>query len=271
MEKSSTAFSQQLAQHRGDYGFDAPAVPVLFLLVGLVMLVIGLLSFLLWQSLLFGIIGLLSAVYMLLSGASCLYTTRRGKFQVWAELLSRLNLRGDEHILDLGCGRGAVLLMAAALLHEGKATGVDIWKSSDQSGNASSATQQNAEREGVAGRIELRTADMRQLPFATNSFDLVLASFAIHNIPQRAGRSTALDEAVRVLKAGGRLIIVDIHVTHRYTEHLRELEMTDVTHHLLDWRFWYGFPWVITQLVTATKPSVSSSDVTGQEKNPLKS
>ena len=167
MEKSSPEFSGRLAQRRGDYGFDAPYVPALFLLIGLALLVSGLLALLLWQSRIFGSIDLLVGLYLLLSGASYIYTTRRGKFQVWAELLSRLNLRGDEQILDLGTGRGAVLLIAAAVLQEGKATGVDIWKSRDQSGNAPSATQQNVEREDVAERIELFTADMRQLPSPT--------------------------------------------------------------------------------------------------------
>ncbi len=134
MEKSSPEFSHRFAQRQGDYGFDAPYVPVLFLLIGLVMLVVSLLSLLLWQSPIFGIIDLLFGLYMLLSGASYIYTTRRVKFQVWAELLSPLDLRGDEQIFDLGTGRGAVLLMAASLLPRGKATGVDIWKTSDQSG-----------------------------------------------------------------------------------------------------------------------------------------
>jgi arsenite methyltransferase len=254
MEKSSPGFSQRLAQRRGDYGFDAPYVPTLFLLIGLAVLVIGLLSLLLWQSRIFGIIDMIIGLYFLLTGASYIYTTRRGKFQVWAELLSRPNLRGDEQILDLGTGRGAVLLMAAELLQDGKATGVDIWKTRDQSGNALSATQKNAELEGVAGRIELYTADMQQLPFVGNAFDLVLSSLAIHNIPTRQGRTRALDEAVRVLKPGGRLIIADIGETRRYAQHLRELGMNYVTYHLLDWRFWYGAPWVMTNLVTATKP-----------------
>jgi arsenite methyltransferase len=245
MEKSSPTFSQRLAQRRGDYGFDAPHVPAIILLIGLVMLGIGLLSLLLWQSFIFGIIGLLFGVYMLLSGASYIYTTRCGKFQVWAELLSSLNPRGDEQVLDLGTGRGAVLLMAASLLQGGKGTGVDIWKTSDQSGNVRSATQKNAEQEGVADRINLHTAD--------NSFDLVLSSLAIHNIPKREDRYKALDEAVRVLKPGGRLIIADIGETHRYAEHLSELGMTNVTHQMLDWRFWYA--WVMTKLVKATKSS----------------
>jgi len=85
METSSPEFSQRLAQRRGDYGFDAPYVPALFLLIGLALLVIGFLSLLLWQFRIFGIIDLLVGLYMLLSGASYIYTTRRGKFQVWAE------------------------------------------------------------------------------------------------------------------------------------------------------------------------------------------
>ncbi|MGI9059654.1 MAG: methyltransferase domain-containing protein [Ktedonobacteraceae bacterium] len=194
MKTSSSASPQRLAQRQGDYGFDAPYVPIIFLCVGLAVIVLGLLAFLLWQSPFWGIIGLLYGVYMLLSGASYIYTTRRGKFQVWAELLTGLNLRGDEQILDMGCGRGAVLLMAASFLTEGKARGVDIWSTSDQSGNAREVTLKNAEREGVARQVELYTADMRELPFANGTFDLVISSLAIHNISQREGRDKALEE-----------------------------------------------------------------------------
>ena len=38
-----------------------------------------------------------------------------GKFKVWAQELKALGLRGDEQVVDLGCGRGAVLTMAARL------------------------------------------------------------------------------------------------------------------------------------------------------------
>src|SRR4051794_9176183 len=80
--------------------------------------------------------------------AAYLYTTLRGKFVVWAELLDRLNLRGDERILDLGCGRGAVLLLAAQHLTTGRAVGVDLWRGADQSGNAAVATRRNPVAEG---------------------------------------------------------------------------------------------------------------------------
>jgi hypothetical protein len=60
---------------------------------------------------------------------------------------------------------------------------------------------------------------------------------------------------VRVLRPGGRLAIADIrYVTAEYTARLRERGMEDVHARGLGWRFWYGGPWVATNLVTARKP-----------------
>src|SRR6476646_9743913 len=92
------------------------------------------------------------------------------------------SVRGDEGILDLGCGRGAVLLLAAQHLTTGRAVGVDLWRKEDQSGNAMEATRHNAVVEGVEDRVELQTADMTLLPFANDSFDLVVSNVAVHNV-----------------------------------------------------------------------------------------
>lgn len=254
MASSLSRLSRQLARRRGDYGFDAPYVALMLGLVGVIFLALGLLSLGVFTLSVLGLICLLSAAIFLLSAASYVYTTRWGKFRAWADILTQLGLHGDEQILDLGCGRGAVLLMAARLLPRGKALGVDLWRSIDQSGNARSVTQRNAELEGVAERVELHTADMQKLPFANDSFGVVLSSLAIHNIHDSAGRQQAINEAVRVLKPGGKLLIADFR-TQRYAERLRELGMSDRTHRVLDWHFWYGGPWGATQLVRACKPS----------------
>src|SRR5207244_5522879 len=180
--------------------------------------------------------------------AAYLYTTLRGKFVVWAELLDRLNLRGDERILDLGCGRGAVLLLAAQHLTTGRAVGVDLWRRVDQSGNSPEATRRNARAEGVDDRVELHTANMMALPFEDDRFDLVVSNFAIHNISGRAGREKAVSEAVRVLRPGGRLLIVDVRATGQYQAQLARLGMDDVARRGLAWWFQPA------RLVTATKP-----------------
>ena len=66
---------------------------------------------------------------------------------MWARLLTGIGLRGDERVLDLGCGRGAVLLIAAKLVPRGSAVGVDIWRA-DQTGNSMQATLANADCRG---------------------------------------------------------------------------------------------------------------------------
>jgi arsenite methyltransferase len=190
---------------------------------------------------------------MIASAAVYMHATRVGKFDVWEEILDELRLQGDETLLDMGCGRGAVLLAAAKRLPRGRAIGIDLWRA-DQTDNSPSATMANAELENVADRVEIRTADMTALPFADESFDVVVSSLAIHNVPSRDGRRLALLEAVRVLRPGGRLAIADLWETRQHAQQLSELGWRDVRRRNLGWRMWYGGPWVATRLVTATKP-----------------
>jgi len=234
-------------RRQGSYGIDAPIWVGVFAILIAANVVNAALSGKVWP--------LVPVVFLLACAGSCFYTTLRGKFVVWADLLDRLGLRGDERILDLGCGRGAVLLLAAQRLTTGRAVGVDLWRSRDQSGNAAEATRRNAVAEGVADRVDLHTADMTALPLEDDSFDLVVSSLAIHNISGRAGREKALEEAVRVLRPGGRLLIADIWATRHYQTHLVTLGMSDVARRGLGWRFWWGGPWAPTRLVTATKPA----------------
>jgi hypothetical protein len=89
-----------------------------------------------------------------------LHTTLRGKLRIWERELHRAGLKGNEQVLDLGCGRGAVLIEAARQLPDGRAVGVDLWSGKDQSGNRPEATLANAAAAGVADRVEVHTADM---------------------------------------------------------------------------------------------------------------
>jgi arsenite methyltransferase len=198
-------------------------------------------------------LGAASAVQVLTTTASYIYATRRGKFVVWDRILDELGLRGDETVLDLGCGRGAVLLATAKRLPRGRAIGVDLWRA-DQTENSQQATVSNAVLEGVADRIEVHTADMTALPLADESVDAIVSSLAIHNIPSHDARRKALDEAIRVLRPGARLVIADLWETNRHAAHLRELGWHNVRRRNLGWRMWYGGPWFATRVVTATKP-----------------
>src|SRR5437588_2725282 len=208
-------------RRHGSYGIDAPYAPAFMAVMTVFYLVMAIISGR-WQR-------FVPVPFMLAVLGLYLHNTLRGKFVVWANLPDQLHLRGDERILDLGCGRGAVLLMAAQHLTTGRAVGVDLWRSVDQSGNSLEATRRNAIAEGVADRVELHTGDMKALAFEDNSFDVVVSSLAIHNIRGRAGREKAIDEAVWVLRPGGRLLIADMRGTRQHQAHFAKIGMSDVS------------------------------------------
>jgi ubiquinone/menaquinone biosynthesis C-methylase UbiE len=237
---------------RGDYGYDAPYALAMFAAVGIAAAVLAIVALRDGERR-HAVIWVLYALFFSGNALSFFYTTRHGKFHVWEEILDGLKLRGDERVLDMGCGRGAVSVAVARRLSAGRVTGIDLWSMRDQSGNAREATLQNASLEGVADRIDVETGDMRALPFPDETFDLVVSSLAIHNIRSNAARAQAVEEAWRVLKPGGRLAIADIRATSRYEETLRQLDARGITRRSLGWRFWYGNPAANTRLVTARK------------------
>jgi arsenite methyltransferase len=194
-----------------------------------------------------------SSLGLAASTALFMHATKAGKFEVWNRILDGFQLQGDENVLDMGCGRGAVLLAAAKRLPHGRAVGVDLWQA-DQTDNSPSATLANAEAEKVADRVELHTGDMTALPFEDNSFDAIVSNLAIHNIPDHKGRRQALTEAMRVLKPDGRLAIADLWETSKHATHLKEQGWQNVQRRSVGWRMWYGGPWFPTHVVTATKP-----------------
>jgi arsenite methyltransferase len=245
--------AQPAVRRRGTYGVDAPYVPALYGVAGIVSLAWGIVS-LAVDTLTPAPWAIFFGCFALTAAGLYIYASRRGKFAVWEKLLDELALHGDESVVDLGCGRGAVLLAAARRLPEGRAYGVDLWCRQDQSGNDPAVTERNARAEGVADRVELHTADMAQIPFESGMFDAVVSSLAIHNIPSGVGRTAAIEEAVRVLRPGGRLVIADVRNTRQYRADLERLGLRDVTRRGVGARMWWSGPWMPTTVVSGIKP-----------------
>jgi arsenite methyltransferase len=242
---------------RASYGVDGGYFGVpFFVLVGA-----GLLAGDRWakrrNKRLVGAVAKVAAVAVVGVAAGYFYTTGPGKRSVWKELLDDLGLRGDEHVLDIGCGRGAVLISAALRLPQGRATGVDIWRLRDQTGNSRAATERNAMLEGVSERVDVVDADARDLPFPPESFDVVLSSLALSNIASDDERAKALREAVRVLRPGGQMRIVDDR-PERYVQVLQGAGCVGVEVRQLDWRTSFGLPGHHLTLVSAGKPAERS-------------
>ncbi len=128
-----------------------------------------------------------------------------------------------------------------------------MWRA-DQSGNNPEATLRNAAAAGVADRVELHTGNLLELPLADASFDVVVSNVAVHSLKTRDDRDRAIDEAVRVLRPGGRLFIADLGGTRQYRQRLRHLGLAEVSRRDLGWRLWWSGPWLPTHLVSARKP-----------------
>ncbi|MEZ0090803.1 SAM-dependent methyltransferase [Streptacidiphilus sp. EB129] len=231
--------------HRPRYGVDAPAVPIVNGAAG----VACCLAAARWRR---GrtATAAVGAVLLAFTGVY-LHTTLRGKLRVWARELDRIGLKGDEQLLDLGCGRGAVLIEAARRLPAGRADGADLWSGKDQSGNSAEATLANAAAAAVGDRVQVHTADMTALPFADGSFDVVTSALAIHNIPSHEGRCRAVDEAMRVLRPGGQLLIADFWwMAGKYAAHIGQGTLRP-----LGSGYWYGGPFLGITLLHVVKPT----------------
>jgi SAM-dependent methyltransferase len=247
--------SNQSSIKRADYGIDAPTVVRRFFVIGLVGFLIGtvlvkfgpghlpdlLVSF-------YGAFLGIGACFVL-QGIVMIWGSKVGKLRLRDKMIDSVSWRGDEQVLDVGCGHGLMLIGAAKRLTTGRAIGIDIWQSEDQASNSSQATLENALREGVSGRVELRDSDARELPFVDESFDVIVSSFAIHNIYDPIGREKALREIHRVLKPGGQLALADIRHTSQYAEILHALGWKQVI------RWFPNFLFITpTRVVRGTKP-----------------
>ena len=210
-----------------NYGIDAPlAVRNLFIvaalgLISLITLLLGvwskqdLIAVIAWPLLWAGLSSLVMGSWMI-------YDSKIGKVREREKQLDKIVWRGDERVLDVGCGLGLFLIGAAKRLSTGRAVGIDKWQQEDLSGNNAAGTLDNAMIEGVADKVEVHTGDARKLPFDDASFNVVLSSNALHNIYNAGERQTAVREVARVLKSGGRVLIVDVRHTRQYAATLRD-------------------------------------------------
>lgn len=138
-----------MSRAKPDYGLDAPGVFGGLFTGGLAAAILG---FLLVRWALSrhagSVIGLAflvenSGIGCLVGAALMFASSRFGKLRARDRILDRLNLCGDEAVLDLGCGRGLLLLGAAKRLPQGRAVGIDLWSKVDQSNNSREATRRS--------------------------------------------------------------------------------------------------------------------------------
>ena len=225
-----------VTQERPDYGIDAPGVVRNLAVIGTALLAVAASSL---CHLIPRVVGgsgssgegvrlsvvsssLFPGIALLATACWMYFGSKYGKTAERDKLIGEVQWKGDERVLDVGCGRGLILIGAALKLTTGSAVGVDIWQAEDLSGNRADVPLKNAALEGVASRVTVQTADMRKLPFPDNTFDVVLSRAAVHNLYASADREAAIREIARVLRPGGRAVITDIRHHREYIKTFQE-------------------------------------------------
>jgi SAM-dependent methyltransferase len=202
-----------------DYGIDAPNVIRNLFIAGVACVVvalffpkvtIGQVTFILNPGLLY------SAGWCFLPAVLMLAYAKAGKFRHRDRMLAKVSWTGAETVLDVGAGRGLLLIGAAKRLTTGHAIGIDIWNTEDLSGNSPQALLENIALEGVESQTEIKSEDARKMTFSGGTFDIVLSNLCLHNIYQQAGRAQACGEISRVLKPGGIAVISDFRHIREY-------------------------------------------------------
>ncbi len=112
------------------------------------------------------------------------------------EALGALELRPDDHLLDVGCGSGAAVRAAAPTVAH--AVGVDL---------SQGMIARAHELAGATPSVEFSVADAEALPFGDATFTTVLCTTSFHHYPNPG---SAVAEMARVLTPGGRIVIADM-------------------------------------------------------------
>jgi arsenite methyltransferase len=191
-----------------DYGIDAPAVMRNLFLFGALFLLIGIFA---PPVIRLGPVSLTSrsfywpSGFLIGEGLLFLLYVKFGKFRHRDFMLGLHVWRGDESVLDVGCGRGLLLAGAAkrlaSLSGTGHVTGIDVWSNVDMGANSAAATQRNLDLEGVSSRCTVIGQPAQDMSFPDGTFDVILSNLCIHNIYDASTRRRALAQIVRVAAA----------------------------------------------------------------------
>lgn len=124
---------------------------------------------------------------------------REGAFR--EKLIDQVRLKAGESVLDVGCGTGTLAIAAKRRVGStGKVYGIDA--------APEMITRANKKARRASLEIEFRNDVIEALPFPDAQFDAVMSTLMLHHLPRKV-REAGIREIRRVLKPGGRVLVVD--------------------------------------------------------------
>ncbi|MBS1271198.1 MAG: Demethylmenaquinone methyltransferase [Candidatus Marinimicrobia bacterium] len=131
---------------------------------------------------------------------------RKGHWDMTVQTIEKMELAGDETVLDLGCGNGWAVREMAKLLPDGKALGIDI---------SEKMIEEAREKSENTDNIEFYVASADELPFDDNSVHHILSAESFYYYPEL---EPVVEELHRILTSGGTVwCLVDLYKENRYS------------------------------------------------------
>lgn len=121
-----------------------------------------------------------------------------------ARVITGVDLSG-KHVLDIGCGSGAIAVLLVRDFGAARVTGIDVETP------VCDAARQRAAQAGLSDRIDIVEVSPGPMPFDDATFDVVFSKDSIIHIPDKAAMAA---EAFRVLKPGGQFAASDWLTNH---------------------------------------------------------
>ena len=148
-------------------------------------------------------------IYMIVAHFLSLYVFGGVDSTRFGRIAKFLELKGDEYVLDVGCGTGRTAVQVAKRLTTGRLVGIDIWDTMELGDNSPERAYKNAEIEGVKGKVEFKFGSVLEIPFNDNVFAIITCSSVLNNLRGKENRIKALREIFRVLKPKGKCMLLE--------------------------------------------------------------
>ncbi len=149
-----------------------------------------------------------SFIVLLMAAAAFAGNTIMRSFQSRDHIvLPMVNLLQSDHdvVLDAGCGAGRTSVALSRILRDGRVVAVDRFDADYIDDGGRGLLERNLRIAGLTPQVEIKKADLTDLPFEEASFDAAVSTNVFDHLGR--GKQQALHEAYRVLKPGGRFLM----------------------------------------------------------------
>jgi SAM-dependent methyltransferase len=154
--------------------------------------------------------GLSFITALIVAGVYWYFSPNGGNYQrkIFDLVIRKLSWNGEGSCLDIGAGNGFLIIELAKRNPKSICTGLDYWgKNWEYSKHTS---EKNAFLEGVDSRVSFINGSASKLPFEDSHFDSAVSNLTFHEVKDEKNKTHLIQEALRVVKNGGKFSFLDL-------------------------------------------------------------